>query len=66
MRARYLGDHDSVTLFGIDFPKGVFVSVEGAHAQKKIGNNGHFEVERTEAESVEFVETPRRGRKQKA
>lgn len=60
MRARYLGDHDSVTLFGIHFPKGVFVDVDDAHAQRKVAGNSHFEVEKIQAETVEFREVAKR------
>lgn len=56
MRARYLGDHSSIALFGIQFPKGVFVPVDDAHAKKKIAGNSHFEVENVDAEDVEFTE----------
>lgn len=66
MRARYLGDHSETTLFGIRFPKGVFVEVADPTAQRKLSNNNHFEVERADAEEVTFTETPRRGRKPKA
>lgn len=38
----YLGDHDSVTLWGITFPQGVAVSVEDAHAIGKLRGNSHF------------------------
>lgn len=60
MRARYLGDHAEITLWELTFPRGVFVSVEDPHAQMKIAGNSHFEVEVTDAEDVEFVETPKR------
>lgn len=66
MRARYLGDHDSVTLWGITFPAGVYVYVDDPAAQMKIAGNAHFEIERNDIDSVSFVETPRRGRKPKA
>jgi hypothetical protein len=72
MRARYTGDSDSITLFGTTFPKGVFVPVEGDHAQKKIAGNRFFEIEGGDIQDVEFTETQasaehltRRGRKSK-
>lgn len=58
MRARYLGNHAETTLFGIHFPKGVYVAVNDSHAQNKIRNNSHFEVEQIDAEEVAFVEVP--------
>jgi hypothetical protein len=59
MRARYLGDHDNFTAWEIRFPRGVFVPVTDPHAQGKIKNNREFEVENSDAEEVEFVETQR-------
>lgn len=41
-RFAYLGDHASVTLWGIDFPQGVAVAVEDAHALRKLEGNSHF------------------------
>lgn len=38
----YLGDHAKVTLWGIDFPQGVAVAVEDAHAVAKLRGNSHF------------------------
>lgn len=38
----YLGDHEKVTLWGIDFPRGVAVSVDDAHAIGKLRGNNHF------------------------
>lgn len=57
VRARYLGDHDKFSAWGIRFPRGIFVPVSDAHAQKKIAGNRHFEIENSDAEEVEFVET---------
>ena len=54
MRARYLGDHDNFAAWGIPFPRGVFVEVSDAHAQKKIAGNSHFEIEQSDAEDVDF------------
>lgn len=59
MRARYLGDHGNFTSWGISFPKGVFVRIDDPAVQAKIAGNSHFEVEKIDAEDVEFVETPR-------
>lgn len=59
MRARYLGERDDFAAWGIRFPRGVFVKVSDAHAQKKIAGNSHFEVEVLDAEDVEFTETVR-------
>lgn len=56
-RAKYLGDHDNFSAWGIRFPLGVFVPVSDEHAQKKISTNSHFEVENSDAEDVAFVET---------
>lgn len=43
MRAfSYIGDHDSTTLWGITFPRGVAVSVSDAHALRKLSGNNHF------------------------
>lgn len=66
MRARYIGDHAEIAMWGIRFPRGVFVSVADPHAQGKIRNNNHFEVESIDAEEVTFTETPKRTRKPKA
>jgi hypothetical protein len=38
----YLGDHESVTLWGITFPQGVAVSVSDEHAIGKLRGNNHF------------------------
>lgn len=38
----YMGDHDTVTLWGITFPQGVAVSVDNAHAIGKLRGNSHF------------------------
>jgi hypothetical protein len=57
MRARYLGNLDNFAAFGIHFPRGVFVEVSDTHAQSKIRNNNHYEVEREDIEDVEFTET---------
>lgn len=57
-RAKYLGDHDRFSAWGIRFPRGVFVPVTDPHAQAKISGNSHFEVEQSDAEDVEFTETP--------
>lgn len=41
-RFTYLGDHAKVTLWGIDFPRGVAVDVEDPHALRKLRGNNHF------------------------
>lgn len=58
----YIGDHDSVTLWGIEFPRGVAVSVDTPEALKKLPGNSDF------AESCDGVEIvpKRRGRPPKA
>ena len=56
MRARYLGDHDNLTAWGIRFPRGIFVRVDDKAAQQKIASNQHFEVENVDADEVQFVE----------
>lgn len=56
-RAKYLGDHNDFSAWGIRFPRGVFVPVDDPHAQAKISANCHFEVEKSDAEDVEFTET---------
>jgi hypothetical protein len=55
MRARYQGNHDSTTLFGIHFPRGVFVDIP-VQFHEKVKGNSTFEVETMEAEIVEFKE----------
>ena len=59
MRARYIGDHAETTLWGLRFPRGVFISVDDPHAQMKLAGNREFEVETIDAEEVEFVEALR-------
>lgn len=61
----YLGDHASVTLWGITFPQGVAVAVDDPHALKKLEGNNHFaEI----FDGVEVLSEPqkRRGRPPKA
>jgi hypothetical protein len=57
-RFTYLGDHERVTLWGIEFPQGVAVDVQDPHALAKLRGNSHF------AEVVDGVEimpnTPKR------
>jgi hypothetical protein len=38
----YLGDHEAVTLWGIEFPQGVAVSVSDEQAIGKLRGNSHF------------------------
>lgn len=38
----YLGDRERVTLWGVDFPRGVAVSVDDPHAIGKLRGNSHF------------------------
>lgn len=60
MRAfTYLGDRESVTLWGIHFPCGVAVSVSDPHALRKLAGNGHFrEVFDEPAAAVAVVVAP--------
>lgn len=60
----YLGDHASVTLWGIDFPRGVAVAVEDAHAIGKLRGNSHF-VESFDGVEVFIDNKPREDIKRK-
>lgn len=65
MRARYIGDHPSVTFWGIEFPQWVYVEVDGEVPQRKVANNNHFEVEQAETAEPVTVEPKKRGRPKK-
>lgn len=44
MKVRYLGDHEEMSLYGIDFSGGVWVDVDLPPNQiRKLMNNSHFE-----------------------
>lgn len=64
-RFTYLGDHEMVTLWGINFPQGVAVEVEDEHATKKLRGNSHF-AEEFDGVEVIAAEPKRRGRPPKA
>lgn len=70
MKYAYLGDHESVSLYGVHFPVGVFVEVTNETLLRKLAGNTHFEAENAgqnidDAPTEEPVVSPKRGRKPK-
>lgn len=67
----YQGDHAEVTLYGVAFPRGVFVPVDDSFLIAKLKGNSHFEqggapvVSDPDETPIVEAPPPRRGRKPK-
>lgn len=75
MKYAYLGDRESVDLYGVHFPVGVFVEVTNETLLRKLAGNNHFAagiVEQSiddapveKAASIPAIPPAKRGRKAK-
>lgn len=65
IRARYTGDVQNFSAFGIEFPEGEFVEVTNTKIAAKLKCNSHFEVKEGEFEDVQFTETKKTSKAKK-